>query len=92
MQMTLRYSTQRRPKDLPGRSKNPSASEEVLPQLQIHGEAVEFVTSFTHLGSTIATPEINRRCTLVASVMQTLWGPLWLHHSISRATKQIYNS
>lgn len=71
MQMTLRYCTQRRPKDLPGRSKNPSASEEVLPQLQMHGEDVESVTSFTHLGSTITndanpTPEINRRCPLVA--------------------------
>lgn len=71
MQITLRYCTQRRPKDLPGRSKNPSASEEVLPQLQMHGEDVESVTSFTHLGSTITndanpTPEINRRCPLVA--------------------------
>ena len=70
----------------------------VPPPLQISGEEVEFVTSFTYLGSNITnngniTPEINRRRALAASTMKTLWKPLWRHQSISRETKlRIYNS
>ena len=68
------------------------------PPLHINGEEVEFVTSFTYLGSVITNngsilPEINRRRALAASAMKTLWKPLWRHHSITRETKlRIYNT
>ncbi len=71
---------------------------EAPPPLHIDGEEVEFVSSFTYLGSTVTnngnlTPEINRRRSLAASVMKSLWKPLWRHQSISRNTKlRIYNS
>ena len=68
------------------------------PPLLISGEEVEFVTSFTYLGSIITnngniTTEINRRRALAASAMKTLWKPLWRHQSITRETKlRIYNT
>ena len=59
---------------------------------------VHFVSTFKYLGSTISKtgdlkPEINKRRALAASVLQSLWRPLWRHREISRRTKlRIYNA
>ena len=67
------------------------------PPIHIGNDTIEFVSSFTYLGSTITNngdlkPEIDRRRTLAAVVMRAFWNPLWRHKSISRKTKlRIYN-
>nr|XP_061787952.1 uncharacterized protein LOC133577874 [Nerophis lumbriciformis]XP_061787953.1 uncharacterized protein LOC133577874 [Nerophis lumbriciformis] len=59
---------------------------------------VHFVPTFRYLGSTVTNTgdlkrEVDRRRALAASVMQSLWRPLWRHRHISRDTKlRVYNS
>lgn len=68
------------------------------PPLSSGSDEVEFVSSFIYLGSTITNngdlkPEIDRRRALAAAAMQSLWRPLWRHHSVSHKTKlRIYNT
>ncbi|XP_045915344.1 SLAIN motif-containing protein 1-like [Micropterus dolomieu] len=65
--------------------------------LRFGNDTVEPVSSFVYLGSLVTNngdlkPEITRRRALAASALQSLWKPLWRHHTISRRMKlRIYN-
>lgn len=59
------------------------------PPLCIGSKAVDFVSSFVYLGSTITNngnlkPKSDCRCGLAATAMQSLWKPLWHHHRLLR--------
>ena len=68
------------------------------PSFLFDGTPVHFVPTFKYLGSTVSNtgdlkPEVDRRRAMAASVMQSLWRPLWRHRHISRETKlRVYNA
>ena len=68
------------------------------PPLLFDGTPVHFTPTFTYLGTIVTNTgdlktEIDRRRAFAASVMQSLWRPLWRHRHISRETKLwVYNA